>query len=113
MRLRQQHNVADRDVEIEIIAEEFLATDRSLADIIIVSCTGRLAFRQLDILRANRDHDTRAFAQTLAGVRLDLAQRRAHDATAISHRADPSGDKVGAADEISDELVARLLVNLA
>src|SRR5262245_63780222 len=54
MGLRREHDVADLDVEIEIVAEEILGVDGALQDVVAGGSRGR-SLRQLHVLRAHRD----------------------------------------------------------
>ena len=112
MRLRQQHNIPHRHVEIQIVTEKISADDGRLAHVPVVACN-RLGFRQLHVLGAHRNGDSGALLHALASARLELAERRAHDATLAGDGKHGTGDEICAADEICDEAVARLIVDLS
>src|SRR5438876_2264778 len=112
MRLRQQDNITDLDVKIQVIAQEILGLDRALADGIDVA-RHWLRFRQFHVLRPHRYDHLSVLVDALARMRLDLAYRRTHDTAPVAERGDRPSDEIGAADEVGDEPVARLLVNLA
>src|SRR5215831_4759699 len=112
MRLCQQHNIADLDMKIQIVAEEILGVDGALADVVAVGGGGR-SFRQFHVLGPHRYDDGGVLAHALARMRLEFAHGRADDAAAIAERGDGAADEIGGADEIGDELVGGLLVDLA
>src|SRR5262245_48811352 len=111
VRLGREHDVADLDVKIKIVAEEILGVDGALQDVVAGSGRGR-NLRQLHVLRPHRDDHAGVLADPFAGMRLELAHRRAHHAAAVGERDDGAGDEIGGADEIGDEPVAGLLVDL-
>src|SRR5262249_36037597 len=111
MRFREQQSIADLNVAVEVIAEKIPAADRGLADIIIRGA-GWLALGKLYVLGTNGDRDTPIPAYPFARMRLELAERRAHDATALNDGGNGTGNEICAADKIGDEPVLRLVVDL-
>src|SRR5215831_19951599 len=112
MRPRLQHNIAHPDVEIQILAEEILGVDGG-ADDVLAGCALRLLLGELDVLGADRDDHGAVLGDPFGRLRLDLAHRRAHQAvTAPLERSHGTADEIGSADEISDELAVRRLVDL-
>src|SRR5262245_46325367 len=93
MRLCQQHNIADLDVKIQIVAEEVLGVDGALADVVAVG-GARRSLRQFHVLGPHRYDHRGVLAHAFARMRLELAHGRADDAATIAERGD------GAADEI-------------
>src|SRR5262249_21559518 len=112
MRLGYELNIADLDVKIQVVAEKIPGIDGALADVVAVGGGGR-AFRELDVRRPHRHDHRRVPTHTFAGMRLELADRRADDAVAAIERGDGAADEIGGADEIGHEPVDRLLVDLA
>src|SRR6266516_8119133 len=102
MRLRQQDNITDLDVKIQVIAQEILGLDRALADGVDVA-RHWLRFRQFHVLRPHRYDHLRVPVDALARMRLDLAHRRTHDTAPVAERGDRPSDEIGAADEVGDE----------
>src|SRR5215470_6644593 len=94
MRLRQQDNIADLDVKIQVIAQEILGLDRALADVVAIASYW-LRFRQLHVLRSHRYDHPRVLVDALARMRLDLAHRRTHDAAPVTERGDHSTNFIG------------------
>src|SRR5262245_44643551 len=72
MSLRLQHDIADLDLEIHVVAEEIPGLDRALAN--VVTFGGRRSrLRQFHILRPHRDDDRGILADCSARPRLPLA----------------------------------------
>ena len=99
-------------MKIQIVAEKILGVDGALADVVAIG-GGRRLFGQFYILGPYRYDHRGVLAHTLARVRLELAHGRADDAAAIAERGDGAADEIGGADEVGDELIRRLLVDLA
>src|SRR5262249_16466270 len=79
VRLGREHDVADLDVKIEIVAEKILGVDGALQDVVAEGGRGR-NLRELHVLRPHRDDHARILADPFAGMRLAPAQRAAHTA---------------------------------
>src|SRR5439155_9212789 len=112
MRPRLQYHIAHLDVKIQILAEEILGVDGGLDDGLALR-GGGLELAQFEVLGPYRDDHRCVLGQALARLRLDLADGRADDTVDALKRGDGAADEISGADEVGDELIVRLLVDLA
>src|SRR5207237_1450514 len=101
---------ADGDTEIDRLAEKYLLLDGPLPDVF----ARRPAFRRLDILGTGRGRDAIVGLHRFREFHREPADIGVEDAAILHLRADDGAvEEVRVADEVGDELVHRVLVDVA